>query len=161
MQPQLIEVPSAAELPAHLRLRPAPRPLLLRGVEIDDAPAVSDDYEAANARKAQFAHTYNRGDPRAYFAALGPLDYDLPARVAPAFSALAAALGRSRRQAVIDVLDVGCSYGINSALLNTGSRCRPSMRTTRLRPSPACRCRRCSASTARGSSSGRRRRGCG
>jgi hypothetical protein len=61
--------------------------------------------------KADFSAIYSQPDPRAYFRALVPLDYQVPQRALPVFEAVLAAAG-SRT-----VLDVCCSYGINGALL--------------------------------------------
>lgn len=77
-------------------------------------------YRAANARKAQFDHTYNAPDPRPFFLALRPVAYALPDHVAPAFRALIAALRERRGKAEVDLLDLGCSYGVNGALLRYG-----------------------------------------
>jgi hypothetical protein len=61
--------------------------------------------------KADFSAIYGQPDPRAYFRALVPLDYQVPQRALPVFEAVLAATG-SRT-----VLDLCCSYGINGALL--------------------------------------------
>ncbi|MFJ7146933.1 hypothetical protein ACIQVT_01835 [Streptomyces sp. NPDC100445] len=61
-----------------------------------------------------FEDVYALPDPRGYFAALGPYAYQTPGHAQPVFRALAAELGPGRRT----VLDICCSYGINSALLN-------------------------------------------
>ncbi|HEX4250998.1 MAG TPA: class I SAM-dependent methyltransferase [Pseudonocardia sp.] len=61
--------------------------------------------------KADFSAIYGQPDPRAYFRALVPLDYQVPQRALPIFEAVLAESG-SRT-----VLDVCCSYGINGALL--------------------------------------------
>ncbi|MEU7729655.1 hypothetical protein AB0B78_31130 [Streptomyces sp. NPDC040724] len=61
-----------------------------------------------------FDDVYALPDPRGYFTALGPYEYQTPGHAQPVFRALAAELGLGRRT----VLDVCCSYGINAALLN-------------------------------------------
>lgn len=65
--------------------------------------------------KASLDHIYTSPDPRMYFGTLRKLDYRIPQLAKPHFSRLVNQL-RARRGAVT-VLDVGCSYGINGALL--------------------------------------------
>lgn len=72
---------------------------------------------SAATGKARFEDVYDQPDPRAYFARLGPLEYEIPHHAQPAFRAAL----QARRAAVGDdpaVLDLACSYGINAALLN-------------------------------------------
>jgi carnitine O-acetyltransferase len=68
-----------------------------------------------NDGKAHLDHLYSGPDPRTYFQTLRKLDYRIPQLAKPRFAQLIAAL-RERRRAVT-VLDIGCSYGINAALL--------------------------------------------
>ncbi|GHE12494.1 hypothetical protein [Streptomyces alanosinicus] len=70
--------------------------------------------------KSRFDDIYDRPDPRAYFARLAPLQYEIPHHAQPDFRQTAA-----ERTALDDghprppaVLDLCCSYGINAALLN-------------------------------------------
>jgi hypothetical protein len=77
-------------------------------------------YDQANAGKADFEWTYNRLDPRAYFQALGALDYAIPERAAPIFRHTFDAYAAMRRRSALTVLDLGCSYGINAAVLKYG-----------------------------------------
>ncbi len=65
--------------------------------------------------KADFSAIYDQPDPRDYFRALGPLDYQIPQRALPVMEATldAASAGGHPRT----VLDVCCSYGINAGLL--------------------------------------------
>ena len=65
--------------------------------------------------KAQLDYLYTEPDPRTYFQALRKLDYQIPQLAKPRFAQLIAEL-RSKRDPVT-VLDIGCSYGINAALL--------------------------------------------
>jgi hypothetical protein len=60
--------------------------------------------------KADFSAIYTRPDPRAYYRALEPLGYQVPAHALPVV------------EEVLDgrpVLDLCCSYGTNAALLRT------------------------------------------
>ncbi|KZL82439.1 methyltransferase type 12 [Colletotrichum incanum] len=77
-----------------------------------------------NARKADFKSIYNQPDPRAYFAALTPLKYQIPDHALP-FVNRVIELSSSTHQTSTNggakssekILDVCCSYGINAALL--------------------------------------------
>jgi hypothetical protein len=77
-------------------------------------------FDQANAGKADFEWTYNRLDPRAYFQVLGALDYAIPERAAPVFQRIFEAYGKARSSGPLTVLDLGCSYGINAAVLKYG-----------------------------------------
>jgi hypothetical protein len=66
-------------------------------------------------RKADFSSIYTRPDPREYFRMLNGLDYQIPQQALPIFRAVLAASRHERGNRT--VLDVCCSYGINSALL--------------------------------------------
>ncbi|MGD9829147.1 MAG: class I SAM-dependent methyltransferase [Hyphomicrobiaceae bacterium] len=71
------------------------------------------------APKADFDRIYIEPDPRLYFVTLGALDYVIPDVAGPVFEQLV----RARKEALgrrITVLDIGCSYGINAALLKYG-----------------------------------------
>ncbi|NGN70095.1 class I SAM-dependent methyltransferase [Streptomyces sp. A7024] len=68
--------------------------------------------------KASFDHIYTQPDPRAYFRVLRTFDYCIPQLAKPYFSKLIqerSLLGGGGRP--VRVLDIGCSYGINAALL--------------------------------------------
>lgn len=66
-------------------------------------------------KKANFTDIYTQPDPRRYYKTLSRLDYQIPERALPLFREV---LGASRRDGrPRTVLDVCCSYGINSALL--------------------------------------------
>ena len=69
--------------------------------------------------KVALDHIYTQPDPRAYFRNLRGLDYLIPQLAKPYFhQAHRGAPGRPRRWRCRSVLDVGCSYGINAALLS-------------------------------------------
>ncbi|MFI9206051.1 hypothetical protein [Streptomyces sp. NPDC053048] len=68
-----------------------------------------------------FDAIYDRPDPRAYFRALGPLEYQSPHHGQSVFRRALAIRGQSGTAGAaepVTVLDVCCSYGINAALLN-------------------------------------------
>jgi carnitine O-acetyltransferase len=71
--------------------------------------------------KASLDHIYVQPDPRAYFGTLRKFDYRIPQLAKPHFRHLITQL--RRRQPTVTVLDLGCSYGVNGALL----RCDASM----------------------------------
>lgn len=73
-------------------------------------------YEAINEAKANMDHIYNQADPRAYFRELRKLDYSIPDTAKPIFQQLIGRL-QGQQDDAVHVLDLGCSYGINAALL--------------------------------------------
>lgn len=77
------------------------------------------DYADANAIKANFDQIYHQPDPRAYYAVLGGLDYVIPEVARPAFLQLADRLIEDLGRP-ITILDIGCSYGVNAALMRHG-----------------------------------------
>ncbi len=68
------------------------------------------------ALKADFNSIYEQPDPRAYFRELYGLDYIIPELARPVFTALVTKLEQLRGRR-LRVLDIGCSYGINAAML--------------------------------------------
>lgn len=75
------------------------------------------DYSGINEAKADWGSIYDQPDPRAYFNTLEKLDYIIPSNAKPVFQKIISQLRRQRKQDEICVLDLGCSYGINAALL--------------------------------------------
>ncbi len=73
-------------------------------------------FEEINEVKANMDHIYNQLDPRAYFQELKKLGYAIPGAAKPVFQKLISHL-RRRRNGTVHVLDLGCSYGVNAALL--------------------------------------------
>ncbi|MGQ4616117.1 class I SAM-dependent methyltransferase [Nocardia sp. R7R-8] len=67
--------------------------------------------------KASFDDIYVRPDPRAYYARMSALDYRIPELAKPFFQQQIREFRASARVAVPTVLDLGCSYGVNAALL--------------------------------------------
>ena len=60
---------------------------------------------------------YNKRDPRDYFSTLKPLQYSIPQYAKPVFEAVIAAHRKMRGRKRLKIVDVGCSYGVNAALL--------------------------------------------
>jgi SAM-dependent methyltransferase len=69
-----------------------------------------------NGIKANFDDVYVAPDPRSYFQVLHGLDYIIPEVAQPVFAQVVTELERLRGRP-LRVLDLGCSYGINAALL--------------------------------------------
>lgn len=79
----------------------------------------ASQYSAVNAIKANFDAIYRQEDPRHYYLALGSLDYVIPEVASPAFLQLASRLSAQKGRPVT-ILDVGCSYGVLSAVMRHG-----------------------------------------
>ena len=73
-------------------------------------------FEDINEVKADMDHIYNETDPRAYFHELNKLDYAIPDTAKLIFQALIGHLQACQNDTV-HILDLGCSYGINAAIL--------------------------------------------
>ena len=67
--------------------------------------------------KLSLDHVYNREDPRSYFSTLRKLDYQVPELAKPIFRRLIDARREATGTAKAKIVDVGCSYGVNAALL--------------------------------------------
>lgn len=76
----------------------------------------NDAFDEINEAKANMDHIYDQPDPRSYFRELRKLDYAIPDAAKPIFQQLIDRLRRQRSDNV-HVLDLGCSYGVNAALL--------------------------------------------
>lgn len=67
--------------------------------------------------KLNLDHVYNKPDPRGYFSTLSKLDYCVPEVAKPFFKRLLEAKRAANGEAAAKIVDVGCSYGVNAALL--------------------------------------------
>lgn len=76
-------------------------------------------YFSVNAVKADFSAIYRRRDPRDYYCVLGGLDYLIPEVASPVFLQLIERLIEAKGRPVT-ILDVGCSYGVLSAIMRHG-----------------------------------------
>jgi SAM-dependent methyltransferase len=74
-----------------------------------------------NEIKSDFSKIYTDRDPREYFRVLGQLDYIVPHVAQPVFDQLIRARAETQDEPVT-VLDLGCSYGLNGALINYALR---------------------------------------
>jgi len=73
-------------------------------------------FENINEAKANMDHIYDQPDPRAYSRELEKLGYSIPGVAKPIFQKLISHLQR-QQDGTVRVLDLGCSYGVNAALL--------------------------------------------
>ena len=78
------------------------------------------DFLDINRAKLDMDHIYNRDDPRLYCATLRKLGYRIPDYAREVCQLLVEDLRRQRRQDEVRIIDLGCSYGINAALLKYG-----------------------------------------
>lgn len=67
--------------------------------------------------KASFDDIYDRPDPREYYARMSELDYRIPELAKPFFQQQIREYRARTRVDTPTVLDIGCSYGVNAALL--------------------------------------------
>jgi SAM-dependent methyltransferase len=67
--------------------------------------------------KVSFDDIYTQPDPRAYFSTLRRLGYCIPQLAKPYFKRLIQEYRAAHRVLTPSVADIGCSYGINAALL--------------------------------------------
>ncbi|MEV6276897.1 class I SAM-dependent methyltransferase [Nocardia sp. NPDC051832] len=74
--------------------------------------------------KASFDDIYHRPDPRDYYTRLADLDYRIPELAKPHFQKQIRECRAATGTDTLTVLDIGCSYGVNAALLrlDTGMR---------------------------------------
>ena len=80
---------------------------------------VTESFEYINEAKVNLQHIYNQPDPRSYFRELRKLNYAIPGAALPIFQKLISYLKR-RKKGAVRLLDIGCSYGVNAALLKYG-----------------------------------------
>jgi hypothetical protein len=79
-------------------------------------PSSTETFDATG--KVILSSIYNSPDPRAYWRTLSALDYRVPQEAKPYFlSCMAARRERLGGSCFGTIVDVGCSYGINSMLL--------------------------------------------
>lgn len=77
---------------------------------------IKTSFSDINEAKMDFSDLYTSKDPRNYFKYLGQLDYIIPHLAQPIFNQLIRARQEVQDEPVT-VLDVGCSYAINGALI--------------------------------------------
>jgi len=77
----------------------------------------AETFEYDEIGKIDLTNIYDRPDPRSYYATLRRLEYIIPETAKPVFQHVIDAYRQSRNKDKIRIVDVGCSYGINAALL--------------------------------------------
>lgn len=77
-------------------------------------------FDHDDSGKIDLTAIYDRADPRGYYQTLAALQYRIPEEAAPVFRAVFDALAKARQAETLHVADVGCSYGVNAAVLKLG-----------------------------------------
>jgi SAM-dependent methyltransferase len=75
------------------------------------------DFDLDDTGKINLNSIYDRPDPRDYYQTLVNLDYRIPAEGAPVFRKVIEVERSARKRTALKLLDVGCSYGVNAAIL--------------------------------------------
>lgn len=71
--------------------------------------------------KLSLDNIYNCSDPTSYFSTLKKLNYCIPQKAKPVFERVIAARQQNNgARSATKIVDVGCSYGVNAALLKHG-----------------------------------------
>jgi hypothetical protein len=70
-----------------------------------------------NTGKINLNDIYNEPDPVSYFSTLSKLDYRIPQEAKPHFQRLIEARRKADGSKHLKIIDLGCSYGVNGALL--------------------------------------------
>ncbi len=78
-----------------------------------------DEARLDDTGKVVLDDIYNQPDPRPYFTTLGELDYNIPEAARPVFAHIIEAYRSVKDTRSIKVVDLGCSYGVNAALMKT------------------------------------------
>lgn len=65
-------------------------------------------------------HIYNEPDPRAYYSTLRAYEYSIPEEAAPVFRNVIDAMRNRGDSDALSLIDLGCSYGVNAAILKHG-----------------------------------------
>ncbi len=69
--------------------------------------------------KVVLDHIYDQETPLHFYNALSELDYSIPAEANPVFEKLISFLQKNKANKEIKLIDLGSSYGVNSALLKS------------------------------------------
>jgi hypothetical protein len=70
--------------------------------------------------KLELGNVYNRPLPVDYYATLSKLEYRIPQEGQPFFSRIIEAIRQVKDSRHVKLIDIGCSYGVNTALLKFG-----------------------------------------
>ena len=70
-----------------------------------------------NQKKLDLNDVYNLRDPESYYQSMAQYEYDLPEGAKPYFQKVINAYRQDKSVNSLKILDIGCSYGINAAIL--------------------------------------------
>lgn len=79
--------------------------------------AVDQIFKYDDIGKIDLTNIYNRTDPRPYYSTLSRLNYIIPETAKPVFQQVVDAYRKAHDRDRVRLLDVGCSYGVNAAML--------------------------------------------
>jgi SAM-dependent methyltransferase len=79
--------------------------------------STAEIFEYDDVGKIDLTNIYDRTDPRQYYSTLSRLDYIIPETAKPVFQHIIETYRQSQDKDKVRILDVGCSYGINAAIL--------------------------------------------
>ncbi len=74
-------------------------------------------FEYDEVGKIDLTNIYDRPDPRLYYSTLRRLEYIIPETAKPVFQHVIDAYRQAHDKDKVRIVDVGCSYGINAAML--------------------------------------------
>ncbi len=69
--------------------------------------------------KVVLDHIYDQETPLHFYNALSHLDYSIPHQANPIFEKIISFIKTQRSKEIIKLIDLGCSYGVNGALLKS------------------------------------------
>ncbi len=79
--------------------------------------STAETFDLDETGKIDITDIYNKPDPRNYYSTLRELDYQIPETAKPIFQRVISAYRHAHEKEKVRVLDVGCSYGVNAAIL--------------------------------------------
>jgi len=79
--------------------------------------STAETFDYDETGKIDLTNIYDRPDPRSYYATLRRLNYIIPETAKPVFQTVIDDYRQAHDQSKIRIIDVGCSYGINAAML--------------------------------------------
>ncbi len=77
----------------------------------------ADVFDYDEIGKIDLSNIYDRSDPRSYYSTLRRLQYIIPETAKPVFQHVIDAYRQAHDQEKVRIVDIGCSYGINAAML--------------------------------------------
>lgn len=77
---------------------------------------MTSQHSQLNVHKANFSTVYTEKTPHAYFSTMQALEHQIPENAKPQINAMIKEI-KSYRGGSVSILDLGCSYGVLSALI--------------------------------------------